>query len=111
MKNALSTGEIEKFPLVALPLVVGGRVENQRAERCDNTDPALNTTAVTGAIMSLIPVKPGVCPAQAPEDPLVAQARLINEAAYLDQRLAARRALRPNRSEAARLGWGTRRAR
>jgi hypothetical protein len=111
MKMALSTGKIEKNSTAALPMRVAGGVENRQAERCSNTDPALNINAKRSSAMSLIPVKPGVRPAQAPEDPLIAQARLINEAAYLDQRLAARRALRSNRSEAARLGWGTRRAR
>lgn len=41
-------------------------------------------------------------------DPLILQARFINEAANLERRLAARRAHRPARSEAARKGWESR---
>ena len=43
------------------------------------------------------------------QDPLVVQARFLNEASALDSRLAARKALRPARSNAARKGWETRR--
>lgn len=43
------------------------------------------------------------------QDPLVAQARFINEAEALERRLAARKALRPQRSQAASKGWETRR--
>lgn len=42
-------------------------------------------------------------------DPLITQARLINEAADLEHRLAIRKALRPMRSDAARKGWQVRR--
>ena len=55
--------------------------------------------------MSLTPDKPGVCPAQPCIDPLIAQARFINEAADIERRLAIRRALRPQRSDAAKRGW------
>lgn len=41
-------------------------------------------------------------------DPLITQARIINDAAQLERNLAARRALRPKRSEAARKGWEAR---
>jgi hypothetical protein len=41
-------------------------------------------------------------------DPLIVNARLVNLAAEIERNLAARRALRPARSDAARKGWGTR---
>ena len=41
-------------------------------------------------------------------DPLIEQARLVNLAADIERRLALRKALRPQRSDAARLGWQTR---
>lgn len=43
------------------------------------------------------------------QDPLIVNARLVNLAAEIERNLAARRALRPRRSESARKGWGTRR--
>lgn len=45
------------------------------------------------------------------QDPIITNARLVNLAAEIERNLAARRALRPIRSEAARKGWGTRRDR
>lgn len=47
--------------------------------------------------------------AQYPIDPLIEQARFVNEAAALERRLEARRVLRPSRSEAAKRGWEARR--
>ncbi len=44
-------------------------------------------------------------------DPIILHARLVNEAADLERRLAIRKALRPQRSEAARKGWEARHAR
>jgi hypothetical protein len=41
-------------------------------------------------------------------DPLIEQARLVNWHADLERRLAMRKALRPQRSKAARKGWETR---
>ena len=111
MNNALSTGKNSIFGPAALCTGLAGRLERERAERCVNTDPALNITAVKERLMSLIPDKPGVCPGQALEDPLVANARFLNEAANLERRLAVRRALRPVRSQSAHLGWESRRAR
>ena len=49
--------------------------------------------------------------AQALTDPLIAQARFLNEAAALDRALAMRKALRPQRSKAALKGWEARNAR
>lgn len=43
-------------------------------------------------------------------DPLIEQARLVNLNAEIERNLAARRAMRPRRSEAACKGWRTRRA-
>ena len=44
-------------------------------------------------------------------DPLITNARLVNLAAEIERNLAARKALRPMRSEAARKGWEARNAR
>jgi hypothetical protein len=43
-------------------------------------------------------------------DPLIEQARLVNWHAELDRRLAMRKTLRPQRSDAAKRGWEARRA-
>lgn len=43
------------------------------------------------------------------QDPLVEQARFLNESDWLERKLAARKALRPDRSKSARKGWETRR--
>jgi hypothetical protein len=42
-------------------------------------------------------------------DPLIEQARLVNLAAEIERRLAIRKALRPQRSDAAKRGWELRR--
>ena len=42
-------------------------------------------------------------------DPLIQQVRFINEARDLERRLAIRKALRPQRSDAAKRGWEVRR--
>lgn len=68
-------------------------------------EPALNNHAFEERDVSLTPVTPGIHPAQDFTDPLVAAARFVNEAAALDRALAMRKALRPSRSAAARLGW------
>lgn len=41
-------------------------------------------------------------------DPLIEQARIVNLAADIDRSLALRRALRPQRSDAAKRGWESR---
>ena len=42
-------------------------------------------------------------------DPLIEQARLVNWAAQFERNLAMRKALRPQRSDAAKRGWQVRR--
>ena len=42
-------------------------------------------------------------------DPLIEQARIVNEWAEIERRLAIRKALRPQRSDAAKRGWEVRR--
>jgi hypothetical protein len=42
-------------------------------------------------------------------DPLILQARWLNEAADLERRLAIRKAMRPARSDASKRGWEKRR--
>jgi hypothetical protein len=44
-------------------------------------------------------------------DPLIEQARLVNLAAEIERRLAIRKALRPQRSDAAKRGWEARNGR
>jgi hypothetical protein len=51
---------------------------------------------------------PGVRPAQDYTAPLITNARLVNLAAEIERNLAARRALRPARSAAAKRGWENR---
>lgn len=107
--TALSTGKIEIFTLAPLPSGLGAGVEESGPEPLRQQRPALNINAKRSGAMSLIPDKAGVCPAQPPVDPLILQARFINEAAALDRALAMRKALRPRRSASAAKGWGTRR--
>ncbi len=77
-----------------------------------NANPALNINANVERPMSMIPDSAWSPSAQvAPTDPLIIQARFINEAADLERRLAIRKALRPMRSDAARRGWEARNAR
>jgi len=111
MIDALSTGKSEKKYHLALSLGGLGGVETGRPSGVGSTGSALNINAEVERSMSLTLDKPGVCPAQALEDPLVANARFLNEAADLERRLAIRRALRPVRSAAASRGWETRRDR
>ena len=49
------------------------------------------------------------CSAQDFADPIIEQARIVNEWAEIERRLAMRKALRPARSEAAKRGWEVRR--
>ncbi len=44
------------------------------------------------------------------EDPAIAQARLVNDAARIERNLGARKKLRPVYSERSRKGWETRNA-
>jgi hypothetical protein len=55
--------------------------------------------------MATIPPSAQNPSAQDYTDPLIAAARFVNEASALDRALAMRKALRPSRSAAARLGW------
>jgi hypothetical protein len=90
--------------------VSGGRCAKESGlRRRANANPALNINAVKERQMSLIPDKAGFRPAQPITDPLILQARFVNEAAALDRALAMRKALRPLRSDAAKRGWAVRR--
>lgn len=71
--------------------------------------PALSNNAFVERYMPLPADTPQSGGAQRFIDPLVLQARFINEAAHIEARLAIRRALRPERSAAARKGWEARR--
>jgi hypothetical protein len=73
-------------------------------------DPGLNINANKERQMSMTPDTPGIRPAQY-TDPLIVNARLVNLAAEIERNLAARRALRPARSDAAKRGWEVRRDR
>lgn len=71
-----------------------------------NAQPSLtDTTPVKEALMAHKALNARSDSTQAPEDPLIVNARLANWAAQFERNLAARRALRPARSAAARLGW------
>lgn len=109
MNGALSTGKVKIFTLAPLPSGVGAGVGRGRPSGATNAHPALNINAKRSGAMSLIPDKAGVCPAQPPVDPLILQARFVNEAAALDRALAMRKALRHRRSDAAKRGWEVRR--
>ena len=84
-------------------------LEKSRAERCVNTGPALSNHTGLECDMPLIPDTLGFRPAQGFTDPLIEQARIVNEWAEIERRLAIRRALRPQRSDAAKRGWEVRR--
>ena len=58
--------------------------------------------------MSRLYVTTGDRPVQELTDPLIVNARLVNLAAEIERNLAARRALRPARSDAAKRGWEAR---
>ena len=94
-----------------LSLFVSGKccVTNEQAERCVNTDPALTLNHLVGGdCMALDATNARNDSAQPITDPLILQARFVNEAAALDRALAMRKALRPQRAEAARRGWENR---
>ena len=110
MKSSLSTGKNNKFGTAPLPTGVKRGVQTSRPSGATNAHPALTLQHLTGgAYMAPEADNPQGGTTQRFIDPLVSQARLINEAAYLERRLAARRALRPRRSAAACKGWDTRR--
>lgn len=73
--------------------------------------PALSINRFRGATMPALPNTPGIYLAQDYTDPLIVNARLVNLAAEIDRNLAARKALRPMRSDAAKRGWVARNGR
>ena len=111
MTTALSTGKFQKNLISSLCARVPPVAERGGPDGASNTNPALTSNANWSSVMASTLNMPGLYPAQSPEDPLIAQARFLNEAAALERRLAMRRALRNARSEAAVKGWDTRRAR
>jgi hypothetical protein len=94
------------------PFVSRGVCDRNEAARNSfwRADPGLNINAKKERQMSMTPDTPGICPAQY-TDPLIVNARLVNLAAEIERNLAARRALRPARSDAAKRGWEVRRDR
>jgi len=99
-----------RFPQVRISLRESLVLENKRAARCVNTDTALTRNTCSEVPMATIPDNAQSLFAQdTPTDPLIEQARLVHWAAQLERNLAARKALRPARSEAARKGWEARR--
>lgn len=107
---ALSTGKNSIFGPAALCTGLAGGLERER--------PAMTLVASRGADQQHLVGGDYMAPeADNPQggaaqrfcDPLIAQARLINEAAHIERRLAIRRALRPERSNAAKRGWEARR--
>lgn len=112
MSGQLSTGKNMIFTLAPLPTGLGAGVEVSRPESATNTHPALTLQHLDGGDdMAPEADNPQGGTAQRFIDPLVSQARLINEAAHIERRLAIRRALRPERSNAAKRGWEARRDR
>jgi len=94
------------------PFVSRGVCDRNEAARNSvcTAEPSLNINAKKERQMSMTPDTPGICPAQY-TDPLIVNARLVNLAAEIERNLAARRALRPARSDAAKRGWEVRRDR
>jgi hypothetical protein len=81
-------------------------LDNKSGRNVVSTDePALTQTAFEERFMATIPTSAQNPSAQDYCDPLIAAARFVNEASALDRALAMRKALRPSRSAAARLGW------
>jgi hypothetical protein len=81
-------------------------LENAGRNEVCRFEPALSNHSVVESNMPTIPITSGI---QFPQDPLITQARLVNEAAAIERNLAARKALRPKRSQAALKGWENRR--
>jgi hypothetical protein len=112
MKMALSTVENRIFTLAALPMGVAGGVESERPAMPLEAARGANQQHLTGGdYMALEADNPQAGTAQRFIDPLVSQARLVNEATHIERRLAMRRELRAERSDAAKRGWEVRRDR
>ena len=108
--TTLSTGEINIFLQLPLPTWVGNGVETSRPSGATNAHSALTLQHLTGgAYMAPEADNPQGGTAQRFIDPMIVQARFINEATDIERRLAIRRAMRPQRSEAAKRGWAVRR--
>lgn len=71
-------------------------------------NPPLTSIAFEERLMAMIPPSACIASAQDFTDPLILQTRIVNDAAALERALAARKALRPARSAAARKGWESR---
>lgn len=85
-------------------------MKNSGTAGATNATPPLTSIAYRERLMAMIPLTARDASAQdAFTDPLILQARFVNEAAALDRALAMRKALRPQRSQAARKGWEVRR--
>lgn len=83
-------------------------VANEQAERCVNTHSALTETHLSKEVRMAPKAHNAPIDSAQYQDPLIVNARLVNFAAEFERNLAARKALRPIRSEAARKGWRSR---
>jgi len=109
MNSPTMTG-IARFPQVRISLRESRMLETERpGERYQRFTGPNRNHLVGGDCMAPKAHNARSDSAQPITDPLIAQARLINEAADLEHRLAIRKALRPVRSQAARKGWEARR--
>ena len=100
---------VESIALSALgKCAAHAKKEAARNSVC-TAEPSLTATPEAEVPMATILPNAWSPSAQDYTDPLIANARLVNMAAEIDRNLAARRAMRPKRSEAARKGWEARR--
>ena len=104
MKNAQNNDSAHVFGLLTNRDVLG-KMSGRTGVSC--ADPPLPKPAVQERMMDMIPDSAQTLSAQY-QDPLIVNARLVNLAAEIDRKLAARRALRPARSAAAKRGWEAR---
>lgn len=104
----MTLAPVDNFPLDYAQCAESAK-ENSGTERLWRADPPLTSIAETERLMAMIPPIARGPSAQDFTDPLIAHARVINDAAMIERNLAARKAMRPARSEAARKGWEARR--
>jgi hypothetical protein len=110
MNNSPTMTNIARFPQVRISLHESLVIENEQAARCVNTDTALTATAYSGGrYMAHKANNAPSADAQRFIDPTISHARVVNDVAMFERNLAARKALRPIRSQAAAKGWDTRR--
>jgi len=83
-------------------------LHKEQAARCVNTDTALTLKHLDGGEYMAPEAHNAPSDSAQYQDPLIVNARLVNLAADIERRLAIRKALRPQRSDAAKRGWEAR---